>query len=92
MPSKKTNAKSGRSKKSKVRRHVFGCHYRIFDLSSKVSKQLAPETEEEQDDSLSQLLGITIAAINTTKDLVPIDLAKGILGTIANILIIAQVR
>ncbi|KAG1901484.1 uncharacterized protein F5891DRAFT_1222069 [Suillus fuscotomentosus] len=29
-------------------------------------------------------------AINITKDLVPIDLAKGILGTVANILIIAQ--
>jgi hypothetical protein len=41
---------------------------------------------------MSQLLGVTIAAINTTKDLVPIDLARGILGTIANILIIAQVR
>lgn len=40
---------------------------------------------------MSQLLGVTIAAINTTKDLVPIDLARGILGTIANILIIAQV-
>ena len=41
---------------------------------------------------MSQLLGATISAINTTKDLVPIDLVKGILGTIANILIIAQVR
>ncbi|KAG1724979.1 hypothetical protein EDB19DRAFT_1948328 [Suillus lakei] len=53
------------------------------------SKQ-PPETEESQDDTMSQLLGATIAAINTTKDLVPIDLVKGILGTIANILIIAQ--
>ncbi|KAG1764495.1 hypothetical protein EV702DRAFT_1215392, partial [Suillus placidus] len=43
-----------------------------------------------QDDSVTQLLGVTIAAINTTKDLVPIALAKGILGTIANILTIAQ--
>ncbi|KIK40487.1 hypothetical protein CY34DRAFT_807170 [Suillus luteus UH-Slu-Lm8-n1] len=58
--------------------------------SKKDSKQLALEIEEEQDDSMSQLLGVTIAAINTTKDLVPIDLARGILGTIANILIIAQ--
>jgi hypothetical protein len=41
---------------------------------------------------MSQLLGVTIAAINATKDLVPIDLAKGILGTIANILAVAQVR
>ncbi|KAG2035382.1 hypothetical protein BDR03DRAFT_1093158 [Suillus americanus] len=54
------------------------------------SKKPAPETEESQDDSVSQLLGVTIAAINATKDLVPIDLAKGILGTIANILTIAQ--
>ncbi|KAG1856353.1 hypothetical protein DFJ58DRAFT_659543, partial [Suillus subalutaceus] len=35
-------------------------------------------------------LDVTIAAINTTKDLVPIALAQGILGTIANILTIAQ--
>jgi hypothetical protein len=40
---------------------------------------------------VTQLLGATISAIHITKDLVPIDLAKGILGTIANILIIAQV-
>jgi hypothetical protein len=39
-----------------------------------------------------QLLGVTISAINITRDLVPIDLAKGILGTIANILNIVQVR
>ncbi|KAG2079897.1 hypothetical protein BD769DRAFT_1741610, partial [Suillus cothurnatus] len=39
---------------------------------------------------VSQLLGVTIAAINATKELVPIDLAKGILGTIANILTLAQ--
>ncbi|KAG1840377.1 hypothetical protein DFJ58DRAFT_748763 [Suillus subalutaceus] len=58
--------------------------------SKKGSKQPAPETEGSQDDSMSQLLGVTIAAINTTKDLVPINLAKGILGTIANILTLAQ--
>ncbi|KAG1883858.1 hypothetical protein F4604DRAFT_1677564 [Suillus subluteus] len=73
MPSKKTKAELGRSKKSK-----------------KDSKQPPPETKESQDNSMSQLLGITIAAINATKDLVPIDLAKGILRTIANILTIAQ--
>ncbi|KAG2143110.1 hypothetical protein BD769DRAFT_1772188 [Suillus cothurnatus] len=56
----------------------------------KGSKQPAPETEESQDDSMSQLLSVTIAAINATKDLVPIDLAKGILRTIANILTLAQ--
>ncbi|KAG1764503.1 hypothetical protein EV702DRAFT_108387 [Suillus placidus] len=71
MPSKKTKAGLGRSKKSKD------------------SKQPAPETES-QDDNLSQALAIAIVAINATKEIVPISLAKGILGTIANILIIAQ--
>ncbi|KAG2126919.1 hypothetical protein DEU56DRAFT_534144 [Suillus clintonianus] len=57
------------------------------------AKKLSSETQESQDDNIingSQLLGATIAAINVTKDLVPIDLAKVILGTVANILIIAQ--
>ncbi|KAG1874958.1 hypothetical protein F4604DRAFT_727793 [Suillus subluteus] len=48
------------------------------------------ETKESQDDNASQLLGATIVAINVTKDLVPIDLAKGILGTVVNILTIVQ--
>ncbi|KAG1724990.1 hypothetical protein EDB19DRAFT_2043366 [Suillus lakei] len=61
-----------------------------FKKSNKSSKQRAPVTEQSQDITVSQVLGITIAAINATKDLVPIDLAKGILGTIANILTIAQ--
>ncbi|KAG2346602.1 hypothetical protein BDR05DRAFT_946107 [Suillus weaverae] len=69
MPSKKTKAGLGRSKKG--------------------SKQPAPETES-QDDNLSQALAIAIAAINATKEIVPISLAKGILGTVANILTIAQ--
>ncbi|KAG2346547.1 hypothetical protein BDR05DRAFT_1057646, partial [Suillus weaverae] len=60
-----------------------------FKKSKKGSKQPAPETKS-QDDNLSQALAITIAAINATKEIVPISLAKGILGTIANILIIAQ--
>ncbi|KAG0693782.1 P-loop containing nucleoside triphosphate hydrolase protein [Suillus ampliporus] len=54
------------------------------------AKQSSSETKDEQDDNVNQLLGATIAAINVTKDLVPIDLAKGILGTVANILSIAQ--
>ncbi|KAG1719285.1 hypothetical protein EDB19DRAFT_1919162 [Suillus lakei] len=53
-------------------------------------KQPSLETKESQDDKVNKLLGITIAAVNTTKDLVPIALAKDILGTIANILTIAQ--
>ncbi|KAG0702979.1 hypothetical protein DFH29DRAFT_829813 [Suillus ampliporus] len=54
------------------------------------TKQSASETKESQDDYVIQLLGITISAINATKDLVPINLAKGILGTIANFLVLAQ--
>ncbi|KAG1733917.1 P-loop containing nucleoside triphosphate hydrolase protein, partial [Suillus paluster] len=54
------------------------------------AQQPSSEPKASLDDNVSQLLGVTIAAINVTKDLVPINLAKGILGTIANILIIAQ--
>jgi hypothetical protein len=41
---------------------------------------------------VSQLLGITIAIISVTRDLVPIDLAKSIIGTVASVLTIAQVH
>ncbi|KAG2073921.1 hypothetical protein BDR04DRAFT_252373 [Suillus decipiens] len=41
---------------------------------------------KSQNDSVTQLLSVTIHAINTAKDIVPIALAQGILGTIANIL------
>ncbi|KAG2035398.1 hypothetical protein BDR03DRAFT_526393 [Suillus americanus] len=54
------------------------------------AKQPSSQTKQSQNDSVSQLLGVTIAAINTTKDLVPIALAQGILATIANFLTIAQ--
>ncbi|KAG1725885.1 uncharacterized protein EDB91DRAFT_80485 [Suillus paluster] len=54
------------------------------------AKQHSSETKESQDDDVIQLLGAAISAINATKDLVPIDLAKGILGAVANILTIAQ--
>ncbi|KAG2353195.1 hypothetical protein BDR07DRAFT_1434055, partial [Suillus spraguei] len=57
---------------------------------SKDSKQPSSENQQSQDDNVAQLLGATISAINATKDLVPIDLAKGILGTVANILTIVQ--
>ncbi|KAG1838147.1 P-loop containing nucleoside triphosphate hydrolase protein [Suillus subalutaceus] len=50
----------------------------------------SPEDKQSQDDNVVQLLGATISAINATKELVPINLAKGILGTIANILTVAQ--
>lgn len=84
--------KAGGSHKSKVRVHLSSPQHRTLNLSYKSSKQSAPETEESQDDTVSQLLGATIVAINVTRDLVPIDLAKGILGTVASILTIAQVR
>jgi hypothetical protein len=54
--------------------------------------QPSPKTKESQDDSVIQTLGITIAVVNTTKELVPISLVKGILGTIGNILNIVQVN
>ncbi|KAG1813584.1 uncharacterized protein BJ212DRAFT_1588601 [Suillus subaureus] len=54
------------------------------------AKQRSSETKESQDNNISQLLGITIAAIKVTQDFVPINLAKGILGTVANILMIVQ--
>lgn len=56
-------------------------------------KQPYSESKESQDNGNDVIhpLGVTISAINATKDLVPTDLAKGILGTIANILILAWV-
>ncbi|KAG0697455.1 hypothetical protein DFH29DRAFT_149418 [Suillus ampliporus] len=54
------------------------------------AKQSSSEIKDSQDDNVIQSLGVAISAINATKDLVPIDLAKGILGTMVNILTIAQ--
>ncbi|KAG1813546.1 uncharacterized protein BJ212DRAFT_396885 [Suillus subaureus] len=54
------------------------------------AKQPSAEDKQSQDDNVVQLLGATISAINATKDLVPIDLVKGILGMIVNILTVAQ--
>ncbi|KAG1836834.1 hypothetical protein DFJ58DRAFT_917550 [Suillus subalutaceus] len=56
----------------------------------KARRQTSTFHYRSQNDNVVQLLGATISAINATKDLVPIDLVKGILGTIANILTIAQ--
>ncbi|KAG1764258.1 hypothetical protein EV702DRAFT_1205072 [Suillus placidus] len=61
-----------------------------FKKSKNGSKQPAHETEESQDDTVNQLLGDTIVAINFTRDLIPNDLAKGVLGTVANVLMIVQ--
>ncbi|KAG0693022.1 hypothetical protein DFH29DRAFT_1007768 [Suillus ampliporus] len=85
-------AKARWSKKSKARRHISRRHHRIFNLTQDDpnAKESSSETKDSQEDNVNQLLGATIAAINITKDLVPIDLAKGILGTVANILSIAQ--
>ncbi|KAJ8580139.1 hypothetical protein M405DRAFT_834842 [Rhizopogon salebrosus TDB-379] len=65
---------------------------KLFKKPGARSSHPVAEAEEGQDDNrkVVVLLGVTIAAINTTKDLVPIELVKGILGTIANILTIAQ--
>ncbi|KAG1838164.1 hypothetical protein DFJ58DRAFT_733997 [Suillus subalutaceus] len=54
------------------------------------AKQPSSQIKQSQNDSVYQLLNVTIAAFNTTKDLIPIALAQGILGTIANILTIVQ--
>ncbi|KAG0693781.1 hypothetical protein DFH29DRAFT_1073146 [Suillus ampliporus] len=54
------------------------------------TEQSSSETKDVQDDIVIQSLSVAISAINATKDLIPIDLAKGILGTVANILTIAQ--
>ncbi|KAG1850352.1 hypothetical protein DFJ58DRAFT_729232 [Suillus subalutaceus] len=48
--------------------------------------------KRSKESNAAQLLGVTITAINAAKDLVSINLAKGILGMLANILIIAQSR
>ncbi|OJA13904.1 hypothetical protein AZE42_07844 [Rhizopogon vesiculosus] len=55
-------------------------------------KQSLSQKEEFklQEDNVVQTLNFAIAAINITKDIVPINLAKGILGTIANVLNIVQ--
>ncbi|KAG0694298.1 hypothetical protein DFH29DRAFT_1083874 [Suillus ampliporus] len=60
-----------------------------YNNSSK-AKQPSSKIKDSQDENGGQLLGATITAINIAKELVPIDLAKGILGTVANILIVAQ--
>ncbi|KAG1791231.1 uncharacterized protein HD556DRAFT_1486695 [Suillus plorans] len=39
---------------------------------------------------MNQLLNVTIAGINAVQTIVPSDLAKGILGTVANILMVVQ--
>ncbi|KAG0695419.1 hypothetical protein DFH29DRAFT_270503 [Suillus ampliporus] len=58
--------------------------------NSSKAKQPSSEIKDSQDENGGQLLDTTITAINIAKELVPIDLAKGILGTVANILIVAQ--
>ncbi|KAG1805893.1 hypothetical protein EV424DRAFT_1578187, partial [Suillus variegatus] len=45
------------------------------------------ESKESQTENMSQLLDVTIAGISAVQIVVPSDLAKGILGTVANILI-----
>ncbi|KAG1805873.1 hypothetical protein EV424DRAFT_258798 [Suillus variegatus] len=67
--------KSTRSKKPKNNPHA---------------KQPSSEIKESQCENMSQLLNATIAGINAIQIVVPSDLAKGILGTVANILMTVQ--
>ncbi|KAG1899726.1 uncharacterized protein F5891DRAFT_394263 [Suillus fuscotomentosus] len=54
------------------------------------TKQPSSEIKESQAENMSQLLNVTIAGINAVQTVVPSDLAKGILGTVANILMVVQ--
>ncbi|KAG2358410.1 hypothetical protein BDR07DRAFT_1417880 [Suillus spraguei] len=58
----------------------------------KDSKQASSETQQSQDINGAKILDAAISAINTTKDIVPIEMAKSILGIIAGILTVAQLR
>ncbi|KAG2059325.1 hypothetical protein BDR06DRAFT_949373 [Suillus hirtellus] len=64
--------KSRKSKKSKNDPHT---------------KQPSSEIKESQAENMTQLLDVTIAGISAVQTVVPSDLAKGVLGTIASILI-----
>ncbi|KAG1840674.1 hypothetical protein C8R48DRAFT_765903 [Suillus tomentosus] len=70
-----TSPKTRRSKKPKNNLHT---------------KQFSSEIQESQAENMSQLLNVTIAGINAVQTVVPSDLAKGILGTVANILMVVQ--
>lgn len=54
------------------------------------TKQPSSEIKESQAENMNQLLNVTIAGINAVQIVVPSDLAKSILGTVANILMTVQ--
>ncbi|KAG0695412.1 hypothetical protein DFH29DRAFT_270033 [Suillus ampliporus] len=54
------------------------------------TKQPSSETKDSPDDNVNQVLGPIIAAINVSRELVPFDLARGILGAVADILTMVQ--
>ncbi|KAG1837250.1 hypothetical protein C8R48DRAFT_766314 [Suillus tomentosus] len=54
------------------------------------TKQPSSEIKESQAENMSQLLDVTIAGINAVQTVVPSDLAKGVLGTVASILMTVQ--
>ncbi|KAG2059330.1 hypothetical protein BDR06DRAFT_1003456 [Suillus hirtellus] len=54
------------------------------------TKQPSSEIKESQAKNTSQLLNVTIAGINAVQIVIPSDLAKGVLGTVASILITVQ--
>ncbi|KAG1842460.1 hypothetical protein C8R48DRAFT_39347 [Suillus tomentosus] len=64
--------KSRKSKKSKNNPHT---------------KQPSSESKESLAENMAQLLDVTIAGISAVQTVVPSDLAKGVLGTVASILI-----
>ncbi|KAG1893511.1 uncharacterized protein F5891DRAFT_1196361 [Suillus fuscotomentosus] len=61
-----------------------------FNKNNPHTKQPSSQIQESQAKNMSQLLNVTIAGINAVQTVVPSDLAKGILRTVANILMVVQ--
>ncbi|KAG0697207.1 hypothetical protein DFH29DRAFT_1071738 [Suillus ampliporus] len=72
--SKKSKAKSSKNVQGKK------THLGVI-TNGPNAQQSSSETKDEQDNIVIQSPSVATSAINATKDLVPIDLAKGILGT-----------
>ncbi|KAG0692360.1 hypothetical protein DFH29DRAFT_1047824 [Suillus ampliporus] len=62
----------------------------MMDAERPNAKQPTSETKDSPNDNVNQVLGPIIAAINVTRDLVRFDLARGILGAVADILTMVQ--
>ncbi|KAG2353194.1 hypothetical protein BDR07DRAFT_1615088 [Suillus spraguei] len=61
-------------------------------LPKKCERNLLKWSKKLEADHIAERLNAAISAINATKDLVPIEMAKSILGIIASILTVAQLR